>query len=171
MDMFLLVMPSMLFILLQYTSTTYSNGVKSIESIKAAMEDYLEKNLVYEKILQDKKLKSNIDFIRASEINQESTRLWLIFCFALYLVLIALFHILGVFELYYNDMPESKNSQGNGFMITPILMYLHGVCLAYMFFLVCVTLREIFLLFSKIWEMKKVSKLYRKVELDRGIKS
>ena len=37
MDMFLLVMPSMLFILLQYTSTTYSNGVKLIESIKAAM--------------------------------------------------------------------------------------------------------------------------------------
>ena len=172
MDIFLLVMPSMLFVLLQYTITTYSKGVKSIESIKEYMEKYLEKNIDYEKTLQDNELQSNIDFILVSANNpeRESTRPWLIFSFAPYLVLIALFHTLGVYELYNNDMLESNNSQGNGHMITPILMYFHGVCLVYMLILVCITLGEISPLFPKVWAIKKVSKLYREVKLYHEVK-
>ena len=171
MDIFLLVMPSILFVLLQYKHTTYSRGVEFIESIKEDVEKYLEKNSVREKTQQDNELTSNIDFILLSANKRESTGPWLIFGFAFYLLLIAFFHILGMFELYMLGSKDSQginsqgiDSQGIVLMLVPRLMLLHMLCLVYMFILVCATLCQVYALFSKEGEMKKFSKSYHVVK-------
>ena len=150
MDLFFVVMPSILFALLQHTSNTHATKVKSI---KKKMEKNFKKNSVDKNELQGGKVKRNMDFIDAGAVEPKDAGIALIWGFTVYLALIALFHVLNVEEWHFNvfglndklglNDNGSKNSQESYLMITPRLLYVYMLCLAYMFCLVGATCYQI----------------------------
>ena len=160
MDLFFLVMPSILFALLEHRRNAHATEVKSIKK-------NMEKDLNDENNLQINKVKANIDFIRAVEPKGVGGILFGLF--AVYLALIAVFHVLDVWGVL-----ESKNSLGSELILSPTfwtswtswfpLFSSPNFCLPlYMLGLVGITCYRILWVFSR--EKKKIVESYRAVKL------
>jgi len=115
MDLTLLVVPSLLFVLLQYKSIAHSQEVKSIQESLAM---FLRERKVDEKNLPDgSRLKKNLDAILT--VKPRGISEWLIWTFVAYLSLISAAHCSAELGWKINGIILwNPSGAGNGFMVT-----------------------------------------------------